>query len=131
MEGQQTIDLDSLNLCAVDYDESTQVEYPTTQVSDISILQDLYSDKELIQLLLTDPEDMPKVVAEMETGENVIIEFSEGTVKNPDPVNYEITVNPGDQVTNDTIIGFVEQDGENKKLKSIFSQGTVKGINDN
>lgn len=130
IEGQQVIDLNDLNICAVDYDETTTVDFPDIQVSDISILQDIYQDKDLIRILLSDPEEIPEIIPETNIGENVIIEFSEGTVKNPDPVIYEIKINPGDEITDGTIIGTVEQDGENKLLKSIFSKGRVKGVED-
>jgi hypothetical protein len=49
-----------------------------------------------MKILLSDPEDIPDVLSDIPSNENVILEFSEGTVKNPDPVIYDITVSPGE-----------------------------------
>ena len=129
-EGQQVIDLDSLNLCAVDYDETTQIS-PNIPIDELSVLQNVYANEDILKILLADPEDIPDVIADIPSNENVILEFSEGTVKNPDPVMYEISVNPGDQINEQTILGKVEQEGEMKLIKSIFSEGEVCGNEDN
>ena len=129
IEGQQVIDIDTLNLCAVDYDESTKIELP--DISEEDIIQSVYSNEDLMKILLSDPEDIPDVLSDIPSNENVILEFSEGTVKNPDPVIYDITVSPGEQINESTIIGQVEQEGKQKQIKSIFSEGEICGNEDN
>lgn len=129
IEGQQVISIDNLNLCAVDYDESTYIDLP--EITEEDVIQNVFSNEDALKLLLTDPENIPDILSDIPSNENVILEFSEGTVKNPDPVVYEINVNPGDQINEDTIIGTVEQEGTMKQLKSIFSEGEVCGNEDN
>lgn len=130
-EGQQVIDLEGLNLCAVDYDESTNPTIPLPEFSDLDALEEVYSNEDVMKILLADPTDIPDILSDIPSNENVILEFAEATVKNPNPTVYEITVNPGDQINEDTIIGKVEQDGKMKLIKSIFSEGEVAGNEDN
>ena len=133
MEGQQVIDLNNLNLCAVDYaksdviaDEDNQSDSKTTEYD---FLKNIYEDKDLIKLITTPAEDLPDILKDINTDNRVIIEFAGATVKDPNPVTYSIKVKPGDTITDDTIIGDVMQNGKLKTIKSIFSKGTVSSIN--
>lgn len=125
-EGQQVIDLESLNLCAVDYAKSDVVADET--ITEDDVLKSIYDD-DLIKLLTTPPEELPDILKDIDTNDRVIIEFSDATVKDPNPVTYTISVKPGDAINDDTIIGQVEQEGRLKTIKSIFSKGTVSSIN--
>lgn len=59
-----------------------------------------------------------------------IIEFAQDSVYNKDGVDYELYVNPGEQLTASTIIGRVKIDGETKPIRSIFATGNVEQNND-
>jgi len=54
-----------------------------------------------------------------------IIEFATPSLQNPDGVDYTLFVKPGDSITSETIIGTVTINGIQKKIRSIFSSGTV------
>lgn len=139
-EGQQVIDLEGLNLCAVDYATTDVIDDAqaggiisdgSLYESDTDILNSIYNDKDLMSLLMTPPQNLPDILDDIDTDNKVIIEFADATVKDPEPVTYEISVNPGDAINDDTIIGSVKQNGKMKKIKSIFSKGTVAGTNNN
>ena len=125
-EGQQVIDLDNLNLCAVDQEKSDVTE-PLTEND---FLKTIYGDEDLLKLITTPPEELPDILNDIDTDDRIIIEFAGATVKDPNPVTYSIHVTPGEAINDDTIIGEVEQEGKLKKIKSIFSKGTVSSIND-
>ena len=165
-EGQQTIDLNALNLCSVDYSDNTgnkdtifsgrnMGENLVPQSDNKEILVD--SDKkntgsfidtgnyanldmptinEIINninvesLLNATPENISDVIAKNDSGEKVIIEFADKCI-NDKEVEYELYVKPGETITEDTIIGEVEQYGRMIPIKSIFSTGTVMGTPDN
>ncbi len=141
-EGQQVIDLNSLNLCAVDY---VKGETPSAAkidlglnnpgnpsvATDMDMLKQLYTDKTFIKLLLAEPDELLNISNELEIKNNIILEFADSYINDPNPVNYKIYVNPGDLISEDTIIGQVEQHGQMKDIKSIFSTGVVAGTDDN
>ena len=54
-----------------------------------------------------------------------IIEFATPSLQNPQGVDYTLFVKPGESITSDTIIGTVTINGVQKKIRSIFSAGTV------
>ena len=114
-EGQQVIDLDNLNLCAVDQEKSDVTE-PLTEND---FLKTIYGDEDLLKLITTPPEELPDILKDIDTDDHVIIEFAGATVKDPNPVTYSIHVTPGEAINDDTIIGEVEQEGKLKKIKSI------------
>ena len=128
IEGQQVIDLNNLDICAVDYAKTTVIPDPSY---DMTLLNQIYSDPDIIKLLNSSIDIIPNLLNNIYTDNNIIIEFSDATVNDPNPVIYQISVNPGETINNDTIIGQVNQKGKMKTIKSIFSKGTVKGINDN
>lgn len=134
IEGQQTINLNDINLCAVDYSKSDITsdydDFIKSTVSDQSILQNIYKDKDLWKLIVTPPEDVPDILSDINTSTRVIIEFADATVKDPNPVEYTLNVKPGDTIDNNTIIGSVKQDGKMKPIKSIFEKGHVMSKND-
>ena len=134
IEGQQTINLNDINLCAVDYSKSDITsdydDFIKSTVSDQSILQNIYDDKDLWKLIVTPPEDVPDILSDIDTSTRVIIEFADATVKDPNPVEYSLNVKPGDTIDNNTIIGTVKQDGKMKPIKSIFEKGHVMSKND-
>ena len=131
IEGQQTINLNDINLCAVDYAKSdiTTDFKDIVGSTDLSVLQNLYNDKDLWKLIVTPPEEVPDILSDIDTSTRVIIEFSDATVKDPTPVEYTLNVKPGDTIDNNTIIGSVKQDGKMKPLKSIFEKGRVMSSN--
>ena len=122
IEGQQTINLNDINLCAVDYAKSdiTTDFKDIVGSTDLSVLQNLYNDKDLWKLIVTPSEEVPDILSDIDTSTRVIIEFSDATVKDPTPVEYTLNVKPGDTIDNNTIIGSVKQDGKMKPLKSIY-----------
>ena len=66
IEGQQTINLNDINLCAVDYAKSDITsDYDDFMnidgITDLSVLQNLYNDKDLWKLITTPPEDVPDI----------------------------------------------------------------------
>lgn len=126
-EGQQVINLNDLDLCAVDY-ESTGI-YDSSY--DMNILKNIFNDEDLYALLLTSDVSLPNILNNIHTNNHIILEFADATVNDPNPVEYKIFVNPGDQINSETIIGTVIQKGEEKQIKSIFDKGTVAAINDN
>ena len=93
-------------------------------------MKTIYGDEDLLKLITTPPEELPDILKDIDTDDRVIIEFAGATVKDPNPVTYSIHVTPGEAINDDTIIGEVEQEGKLKKIKSIFSKGTVSSIND-
>ena len=127
IEGQQVIKLADIDACAADYELATD----NTSLFDNDILEDLYTDEDLVKILNTPPENIPDILDDLNTNTNVILEFADATINDPKPVQYEITIKPGEVINNDTILGSIEQRGKQKVLKSIFSKGTVKGIDDN
>lgn len=127
IEGQQVINLNNLDLCAVDYAKTTVMPDPSL---DMTLLNEIYSDSDIIKLLNASIDDIPNLLDDIYTDNNIIIEFADATVNDPNPVIYNISVKPGETINNDTIIGQVQQKGKMKTIKSIFSKGTVKGIND-
>lgn len=131
IEGQQTINLNDINLCAVDYAKSdiTTDFKDIVGSTDLSVLQNLYNDKDLWKLIVTPPEEVPDILSDIDTSTRVIIEFSDATVKDPTPVEYTLNIKPGDTIDNNTIIGSVKQDGKMKPLKSIFEKGRVMSSN--
>lgn len=131
VEGQQVIDLDNLNLCAVDYATSDVDSDTDSSLTDMDILGQIYADDDFMKLIISDPSNIQEYLMDIDTSTRVIIEFSEATIKDPNPVTYSINIKPGDQITDETIIGYVMQDGEMKTVKSIFSKGTVMSVNDN
>lgn len=134
IEGQQTINLNDINLCAVDYSKSDITsdydDFINSNINDQSVLQKIYDDKDLWKLIITPPEEVPDILSDIDTSTRIIIEFSDATVKDPNPVEYTLNIKPGDTVDNDTIIGSVMQDGKMKPLKSIFEKGHVMSKND-
>lgn len=131
IEGQQVIDLDDLNLCAVDYATTDVDSDSDTDISDTSLLSQIYADNDFIKLIVTDPKDLPEVIQDIKTGNKTIIEFADATIKDPNPVTYSFNIQPGESINNDTIIGSVMQDGKIKQIKSIFSKATVLGNENN
>ena len=127
IEGQQVINLNNLDLCAVDYAKTTVMPDPSL---DMTLLNEIYSDPDIIKLLNASIDDIPNLLDDIYTDNNIIIEFADATVNDPNPVIYNISVKPGETINNDTVIGQVQQKGKMKIIKSIFSKGTVKGIND-
>ena len=125
-EGQQVINLLDIDACAADYELASDVS-----LFDNQVLEDLYTDEDLIKILNTPPEKLPEILNDLNTNTNVILEFADANVADPNPVKYEITIKPGEAINNDSILGSIEQRGKMKTLKSIFSKGNVKGINDN
>lgn len=135
IEGQQTINLNDINLCAVDYSKSDITsDYDDFMnidgITDQSILQKMYDDKDLWKLIITPPEEVPDILSDIDTSTRVIIEFSDATVKDPNPVEYSLNIKPGDTIDNNTIIGSVMQEGKMKPIKSIFEKGHVMSKND-
>lgn len=131
-EGQQVIDLDSLNLCEIDYsnDVDTDDYIMPEGMNEEKILTSILGDKNLLNLLNASPDNIKDVIKDIPLDNKIIIEFADATIKYPEPVKYTITVDPGQLINEETIIGFVEQEGEMKKIKSIFSNAKVTSIND-
>lgn len=128
MEGQQVINLNTLDLCAADYAKTSVISDPSY---DMTVLNEIYSDPDIIKLLNASISEIPNLLSDITTDSNVILEFADATINDPTPVYYEISINPGETINNETIIGSVLQKGKIKHIKSIFEKGTVKGINDN
>lgn len=129
-EGQQVINLDELDLCAIDY-TIPDITPSAVRKTDTEVLQEVLSNEDIIKLLATPAENIPELSSLIKVESNAIIEFADAHVQDPEPVIYNISLQPGDPVTDDTIIGHVMQKGEMKNIKSIFSAGTVKSINNN
>ena len=129
-EGQQVINLEALNLCAVDYAKSDVTADTDASIDENDFLKSIYEDEDLMKLITTSPDELPNILKDIDTDDRVIIEFAGATVKDPKPVTYSISVKPGETINDDTIIGQVEQEGKLKTIKSIFSKGTVSSIND-
>lgn len=130
IEGQQVIELNNLNLCAVDQDFSYTDGDDDNIEDEMKKYIDIANDDDIKKILESDPEDLPDVIQDIKTGIRTIIEFADATLKDPNPVNYKITVKPGQVINNETIIGYVEQEGKLKEIKSIFEQATVMSVND-
>ena len=174
-EGQQTIDLNSINLCSVDYTDTTgnkdtlfsnrnigeslsgmpytdtSVDYNAKEIlidsnnynngsitssgnyahEDMNIINEIINSEDLFTILQTTPENLSEVISKMDSGSKAIIEFADKSVKDENPVNYQLYVKPGQEISEDTIIGEVEQMGKNLPIKSIFSSGIVLGTEDN
>lgn len=165
-EGQQTIDLNALNLCSVDYSDNTGNKdtvfsgrnmgenlVPQSDNKEILIdsdkkntgsfidtgnyanldmptINEIINNINVESLLNATPENISDVIAKNDSGEKVIIEFADKCI-NDKEVEYELYVKPGETITEDTIIGEVEQYGRMIPIKSIFSTGTVMGTPDN
>jgi hypothetical protein len=89
---------------------------------DLSDLADKYSDSDDIDdllndinNLLNDNDNTPDNYAIVEFGDDYILDKA---------VDYSLYIKPGDDLTSDTIIGTVDQNG-NKILKSIFASGHI------
>ena len=59
-----------------------------------------------------------------------VLEFATPSLQDPIGVEYELYVKPGQQVTEDTIIGKAHINSVTKEIKSIFSAGTVAANQD-
>lgn len=129
IEGQQVIDLNNLDLCAADYTKASVVINDNDY--DMNVLNQIYADPDIIKLLNTSINEIPNILSDIKTNTNIIIEFADATLNDPNPVYYKISVQPGEQINNETEIGTIMQKGKMKTIKSIFEKGTVKGINDN
>ena len=130
IEGQQTININDLDMCSADYVPSriyTEDDY------DMKVLNEIYNDPNIIKLLNTSLNDLnlEEFLSDMTIESNVILEFADATITDPTPVYYQISIQPGETLNDDTVIGTIYQRGKMKTLKSIFSQGNVKGINEN
>lgn len=132
-EGQQVIDLDALSLCAIDFDseiDTDDLKNIDPNLTDKDILQNIYSDSGLAQLLTAEPDQLPNIIGGLPIDNKIIIEFAEPTIKQPEELIYKLSVNPGDNINETTILGYVEQEGQMKKIKSIFEHAHVCGVND-
>ena len=129
-EGQQVINLNDLDLCSADYVPTTYI-IEDTDYDEMDILGPLYTDPNIIKLLNTSVNDIPTILNDITIDNNIILEFADATIKDPNPVYYTITVQPGETINSESIIGSIQQRGKLKQLKSIFSKATVKGINEN
>jgi hypothetical protein len=71
----------------------------------MNILSQLYSDPDIVKLLSSDNENITNLLDDIHIENNVILEFSEPTINDPNPLQYKIFVNPGDEINDNTIIG--------------------------
>ena len=126
IEGQQVIDLSMLNLCSVDQYSSF------TDDTDMSIqdyIDSVNNDPDIQKIINSTPEDLPNIINDIKTDNRIIIEFADATINDPNPVEYKISVKPGQTINNNTIIGYIKQKGELKEIKSIWETGTVMSVN--
>lgn len=130
IEGQQVIDLNNMNLCSVDQDFSYADADTDDYEEEMQKYIDIANDEDIKKILEADPEDLPDVIKDLKTDIRTIIEFADATLKDPKPVNYKITVKPGQEINNETVLGYVEQEGKMKEIKSIFEKATVMSVND-
>lgn len=130
-EGQQVININDLDLCSVDYELSSVSNPEEQNYTDNDIFKKIYKDEDIYSLLLASSDELPNILSDIKTNTHVILEFADATVNDPNPVEYKISVNPGDSINSETILGTIIQKGEIKEIKSIFGQGEVAGINDN
>ncbi|MBO6272253.1 hypothetical protein J6O48_05665 [bacterium] len=72
------------------------------------ILTSILGDKNLLNLLNASPDNIKDVIKDIPLDNKIIIEFADATIKYPEPVKYTITVDPGQLINEETIIGFVE-----------------------
>lgn len=131
IEGQQVIELNNMNLCAVDQEFSyIDTGEPDEYEEEMQKYVDIVNDEDIKKILETDPKDLPAIIPDIKTDIRTIIEFADATLRDPNPVNYKITVKPGQEINNETILGYVEQEGKLKEIKSIFDKATVMSVND-
>lgn len=141
-EGQQTLDLTNIDVCAVD---SGFVDTPLMSPEQIvemlhlndpnisgHINTDGLSDKKGYSgIVVPDNMDLNKIVQAIiddnTIGPNkVIVEFAQDSVAVEKGVDYILYVKPGEQLTSKTIIGKVTVNNETKPIRSIFSSGEVE-----
>ena len=88
-------------------------------------IKQLCFNEDILDILTSAPEDLPKVLSEMSSDVKIIIEFAQPSLNDPEELEYSLAVEPGQEITEDTIIGYVKQNGQLRTIKSMFSSGKV------
>lgn len=80
------------------------------------------------------PDDVPvddivkAIIDDEDTSElqnHAVIEFATPSMRDENGCDFTLYVKPGQQINENTIIGTVELDGKKRRIRSIFSKGTV------
>lgn len=153
MEGQQTIELQNIDACAMDAGfvetplmtpeqiiEMLHLNDPNIE-GHINTPGDMSGDaqgdwespynKGYSGIVVPEDMDLNKIVQSIIDDDTVgankaIVEFAQDSVTVEQGVDYTLYIKPGDQLTSQTIIGQVTLNGETKPIRSIFTSGTVE-----
>lgn len=107
-------------------DPSTNGEINDTDKTDYESAEPTTYDKFTIPDDANIDEVTKAILDDNTVGPNrAIIEFATPSLQNPKGVDYTLFVKPGESITSETIIGTVTINGIQKKIRSVFSAGTV------